>query len=253
MKSLTFAARCLAYTTAATLDVAHRADNEQARATSARRADLLTPLVKAWCSEVAVEVASLGVQVHGGMGYIDEAEISQVYRDARIGPIFEGTNYIQAQDLLGRKVIRDRGDTLAELLSAIESAAVSLPAGEEHALAGLRSGLMEGCSQLRSVTSRLIEAAPAEPDLIGATASYFLQWLGLLAGGWQLALAAVSVQGSPTPGETRRTPAGSASLVRTVIDCSAFYGAHILPRIRTHAAAVTAGARAVTNASIADL
>ena len=66
------------------------------------------PLVKAWCSDVGMEVASLGVQVHGGAGYIDDAEISQVYRDARIGPIFEGTNYIQAQDLLGRKVLRDR-------------------------------------------------------------------------------------------------------------------------------------------------
>ena len=73
------------------------------------RASLLTPIVKAWVSDTAVEVASLGVQIHGGTGYVDDAEISQIYRDARIGPIFEGTNYIQAQDLLGRKIIRDRG------------------------------------------------------------------------------------------------------------------------------------------------
>ena len=86
-------------------------------------ADLLTPIVKAWCSDVAVEVASLGVQVHGGMGFVDDAELSQVYRDARIGPIVEGTHYIQAQDLLGRKVVRDGGVALGELLAEIEKAA----------------------------------------------------------------------------------------------------------------------------------
>jgi Acyl-CoA dehydrogenase, C-terminal domain len=112
-----FAGEGLAYTAAATLDVAHSAKDDERRAAAGRRADLLTPIVKAWCSEVAVEVASLGVQVHGGMGFVDDAEISQVYRDSRIGPIFEGTNYIQAQDLLGRKVIRDKGAALGELLA----------------------------------------------------------------------------------------------------------------------------------------
>src|SRR6185312_187697 len=123
MKALTQAARGLAYTAAATLDVAHSSPDEARRAAAARRADLLTPIVKAWCSEIGVEVASLGVQVHGGMGFIDDAEISQVYRDARIGPLFEGTNYIQAQDLLARKVLRDRGEMLNQLLAEIEQSA----------------------------------------------------------------------------------------------------------------------------------
>ena len=126
MKSLTQAARGLAYTAAATLDVAHSAPDENQRAAANRHADLLTPIVKAWCSDVAVEVASFGVQIHGGMGFVDDAEISQVYRDARIGPIFEGTNYIQAQDLLGRKVIRDNAVVLGELLGEIEKAAEKL-------------------------------------------------------------------------------------------------------------------------------
>jgi alkylation response protein AidB-like acyl-CoA dehydrogenase len=237
MKSLTHAARCLAYTTAATLDMADTGPDATTRAKAARRADLLTPLVKAWCSDVGMEVASLGVQVHGGMGYIDDAEISQVYRDARIGPIFEGTNYIQAQDLLGRKVLRDRGEALGELLTDMERAAHDLPADE--ALAQLRTGLLEGCARLRVAAGRLIEAAPREPELVGATAHHFLQWLGVLAGGWQLALSA----SRPAP----------AALARTVIDCSVFYSAHVLPRIHTHEAAVTFGAGPVTAASISDL
>jgi 3-(methylthio)propanoyl-CoA dehydrogenase len=237
MKSLTHAARCLAYTTAATLDMADTGPDATTRATAARRADLLTPLVKAWCSEVGMEVASLGVQVHGGMGYIDDAEISQVYRDARIGPIFEGTNYIQAQDLLGRKVLPDRGTVLGVLLTDMERAAHDLPADE--ALTQLRTGLLEGCARLRVAAGRLIEAAPREPELVGATAHHFLQWLGVLAGGWQLALSA----SRPAP----------AALARTVIDCSIFYSAHVLPRIHTHEAAVTFGAGPVTAASISDL
>jgi hypothetical protein len=87
------------------------------------------------------------------MGYVDDAEISQVYRDARIGPIFEGTNYIQAQDLLGRKVIRDKGAALGELLADIEMAAEELPAVVAHPLAHLRSGLVDGCGRLRKATA----------------------------------------------------------------------------------------------------
>ncbi len=125
MKALTQAARGLVYTTAATLDVARLAADEATRNAASNRASLLTPVVKAWVSEVGNEVASLGVQVHGGTGYVDDAEISQVYRDSRIGPIFEGTNYIQAQDLLGRKIVRERGATLNALLDDIEAAAAS--------------------------------------------------------------------------------------------------------------------------------
>ncbi|MDB6091337.1 MAG: acyl-CoA dehydrogenase [Gammaproteobacteria bacterium] len=243
MKSLTQAARGLAYTAAATLDVAHLANDDDARRTAAaRRVDLLTPVVKAWCSDVGVEVASLGVQVHGGMGYIDDAEISQVYRDARIGPIFEGTNYIQAQDLLGRKVIRDQGAALNELLAEIEAAAHELPADTAHPLAQLRTVLAQSCTRLRAATHTLIERSAREPDLIGATAHHFLHWLGILAGGWQLALSA------------RRAVAQiDATAARAVVDIAAFYATHVLPRTYTHEAAVRDGVRAVAEASIADL
>jgi hypothetical protein len=279
MKSLTQAARGLAYTAAATLDVAHSANDvarsgndvahsrtaNERQAAAARRADLLTPVVKAWCSDVAVEVASLGVQIHGGMGFVDDAEISQVFRDARIGPIFEGTNYIQAQDLLGRKVIRDKGAALDELLAEIEKAARALPAAIDSGVSApssvstpsgvgtptgaaanpwvnLQLGLIDGCARLRAATADLIANSAHEPDLIGATAHHFLQWLGLLAGGWQLALVA-----------TRAAAESDTAAARATADMAAFYGAHVLPRTLAHEVTVRNGVEAVTKASAADL
>ncbi len=108
--------------------------------------------MKAWVSEIGNEVASLGVQVHGGTGYVDDAEISQVYRDSRIGPIFEGTNYIQAQDLLGRKIIRERAATLNALLDDIEATAGELPA-DIPMLAALRFQV-SNCSRRASRSHR---------------------------------------------------------------------------------------------------
>jgi 3-(methylthio)propanoyl-CoA dehydrogenase len=256
MKSLTQAARGLAYTAAATLDVAHSAEDPKRREEALRRADLLTPVVKAWCSDAAVEVASLGVQVHGGMGFVDDAEISQVYRDARIGPIFEGTNYIQAQDLVGRKIVRDNGKVLWELLAEIESAAraagtagsdVGAAAGtavtdRARPLAHLHSGLLDGCARLRDAAAELIERSAREPELIGATAYNFLQWLGILAGGWQLALSA-----------TRAGAELNENEARAVVDLATFYGAHVMPRASVHEAVVRHGADAVAKAAITDL
>jgi hypothetical protein len=191
------------------------------------------------------------------MGFVDDAEISQVYRDARIGPIFEGTNYIQAQDLLGRKVIRDNAVVLGEFLVQIEKAAQALPGS---AIAGadftgapaqsavpespltLRSGLLDGCARLRAATTELIANSAQQPDLVGATAYHFLQWLGVLAGGWQLALAA-----------TRAATESDTGTARATADMAAFYAAHILPRALAHEATVRNGAAPIATASAADL
>lgn len=232
MKSLLHAARCLTYTAAATVDVAHAAKEPQTRAAAMRRADLLTPVIKAWVSDIGFEIASLGVQVHGGTGYIDDAEISQVFRDARIGSIFEGTNYIQAQDLLGRKIVRDHGAALAELLDDIESTARALPSGAS--LEGLRSALLESCAELRATAARIVAASPADPQLIGTVAYEFLSWLGVLAGGWQWALSAAEAL----------ERSGSAE-AQGIIATASFYAARILPRTRTYAAAIAHGSQPV--------
>jgi alkylation response protein AidB-like acyl-CoA dehydrogenase len=236
MNVLTHAARCLAYCAAAALDLLHAADTPApVRALAQRRLDLLTPLVKAWASDVAVEVSSLGVQVHGGTGYVDDCEASQIYRDARIGPVFEGTNFIQAQDLLGRKILRDAALGFGELLTHIELAAQALPGS-----APLRTGLLSECSSLRGCVQRLLGAGAAQAGLVGSIAYPFLQWLGVVAGGWQWALAAHAA--------TLREADSPAT--RSTLDHAEFYAAHILPRARSFAAVVSGGGDIIGRAQL---
>jgi alkylation response protein AidB-like acyl-CoA dehydrogenase len=241
MKALTLAARGLVYTTAATLDVAELAEDEATRTAAANRASLLTPVVKAWVSDTGAEVASLGVQVHGGAGYIDDAEISQIFRDSRIGPIFEGTNYIQAQDLLGRKIVRERGATLNALLADMDAAVSALPTDDAR-LSGLRAQMLEGSAHLREAVAQIVRDSPSDPELIGSVAYHFLQWVGVLIGGWQWAQYAASALAGKRDAEADAT-----------LNTAAFYAAHILPRIRLHEAIVSAGSRAVASASPASI
>jgi alkylation response protein AidB-like acyl-CoA dehydrogenase len=244
MKTLTHAARCLAYTAAAALDVEERSASTALRASAGRRLGLLTPLAKACCSDIAVEVASLGVQVHGGLGYIDACEASQLYRDARIGPIFEGTNYIQAQDLLLRKVLRDDGAELDELLSVIEQTAQALEGSAAvRELVGLRDPLLGECARLRAASDELRQRLPAEPQLAGCVAYAFLQWLGAVAGGWQWALSALRAL----------EPTCSPELRRPLIDGAKFYAAHVLPRARVAEAIVRSGQAPVLTPQLEDL
>ena len=240
MKCLVQAARGLVYTTAATLDVAEAYEKESSLAagkpkgaSALPRASLLTPIVKAWVSEIAVEVASLGVQIHGGTGFIDDAEISQVYRDARIGPIFEGTNYIQSQDLLGRKILRDGGTTFSALLEDIQSAAARLPA-DNGKLSMLRSEMTANCARLRESVAKLMRDTQSDAELIGSVAHHFLQWLGVIVGGWQWCLYAASATKNPLDADSH-----------AVIDTAAFYAAHVLPRARMHEAIVAGGSAAL--------
>jgi acyl-CoA dehydrogenase len=238
MKALTQAARGLVYFTAATLDVAQLAGDAAVRKAATNRASLLTPIVKAWVSEAGNEVASLGVQVHGGTGYIDDAEISQVYRDSRIGPIFEGTNYIQAQDLLGRKIVRDQAGTLNALLDDIAATANALPA-DVAMLAGLRFQLLTCSKRLREATQDIIHLAVTDVELIGSIAHHYLQWLGVLVGGWQLALGA----------HAALAQAGTDPDARAAIDVAGFYAAHLMPRALMHEMIVRQGSLPIVGAT----
>ncbi|HTV80877.1 MAG TPA: acyl-CoA dehydrogenase [Steroidobacteraceae bacterium] len=236
MNVLTHASRCLAYCAAAVLDLAHAADTDpDTRARAGRRLGVLTPLVKAWASDTAVEVSSLGVQVHGGMGYVDDCEASQIYRDARIGPVFEGTNYIQAQDLLGRKILRDAGAAFEELLAQIEGAARAT-----DPVPALRAALLEECSGLRRFVQQLRDAGPAQAERVGGIAYPFLQWLGVVAGGWQWALAAQTA--------AEDDPGGAAR--RSTLDHAEFYATHIMPRCRSFAAIAAGGGDIVGRARL---
>jgi hypothetical protein len=213
------------------MDLRERSPNPEVREAAGRHADLLTPIAKAWCSEVAVEVSSLGVQIHGGAGYLDDSEISQIYRDARIGPIFEGTNYMQARDLLRRRIIQDGGATLFACLNEIE--VTHSVASNDSRMVAPHKALSRASARIRKWTIKIIERHPQEPELVGVIASTYLRHIGTIIGGWQLLRSALHAE---------RTADISAS---AAIDESLFYAIHILARIRGDDAVFRSGAAVV--------
>lgn len=192
MESLTLAGRGLAYEAAIFLDKAKMNDPA-----SQRRVDLMTPVVKAWCTDNAVEVASLGVQVHGGMGFIEETGVAQYYRDARILPIYEGTNGIQANDLVFRKVIKDDGSALSSWIQDMKRSAAS-------------SATRTGIEALEKAAKIILEKASV-PDDAAWVAVPFLNLVGYVAAGVMLERIA------------------EKDVTKTRI--SAFYNRHLLSRI----------------------
>ena len=233
MRAATEAMRALTYTATAALDVARRHPDAAARAAAQVRVDLLTPVVKAWCTDIAVEVASLGIQVHGGMGYIEETGAAQHLRDARITPIYEGTNGIQANDLVGRKLLRDGGAGMTALID--EMAAPALQLAGDTALAGVGPALADGLARLREATAWLLARGPSEPALAFAGATPYLQLVGTVAGGWLSARAALAA---------RQHANGATDFAAAKAVTARFYAAHILPRAKGLCDAVIGGAEA---------
>jgi len=212
MKAQTQAARALTYYCAGQTDRAGLGD-EGARA----RADLLTPLVKAYGTDVGVEVTSLGVQIHGGMGYVEETGAAQHYRDARISPIYEGTNGIQAADLVGRKLGLEGGAVLRQLLTDIRSQA----AGEASL-----NALAEACE---TVAERLLVAGPDDR----MAASYpFLTMLSVAVSGWLMARQLAALEGF----------AGDPAFARMKTAAARFYLDQIVPEALGLTAAASAPA-----------
>ena len=190
MKSQTEAARALAYYTSAALDAARRHSDQETRRRRQRQVDLLTPVVKAWCTEVGIDVADTGIQVHGGLGYIEESGVPQFLRDARIAAIYEGTNGIQAMDLVGRKVAGDGGQAVRELLAVIAAADADLAAINDADVQAIRRRLARAATDLSSATDWLLDSYPRDPRRVAAGAVYYLRLLGNVASGWLMATAA---------------------------------------------------------------
>jgi acyl-CoA dehydrogenase len=244
MKSLTIAARGLAYSVAGSLDAARYAPDEAARRAAAERAELLTPVVKAWCTDVAVEVASLGCQLLGGMGFTEDAGAAQCYRDVRIMPIYEGTNAIQAQDLLGRKVLKDGGRVLGALLAEMRAAADELAGTDEGRGSALGAGLTAAVDEIGRATRAIASGAAGDPDLVGSVAVHYLALVGYACGAWQYARALAARPGAVARGEL---PAAAG---RGLADAAAFYAAQLLPRTRLCADLVAGGSAPVVSADL---
>ncbi|AMD01593.1 acyl-CoA dehydrogenase [Halomonas chromatireducens] len=200
MRARTDALRALALYCAAQLDVArHGGDGE--REVAQARADVLIPVVKAFSTDQAVDIASMGVQVHGGMGFIEETGAAQLLRDARIAPIYEGTNGIQALDLAGRKLQRDGGAALAGLIEEVEATASELR--EDGELAALGESLAAGAADLEAAMQRVLEQGSDSelgPDAIQAYATPFLSLAGHVLCAWQMGRAALKARAAQAAG-----------------------------------------------------
>src|SRR5829696_5965809 len=190
MRAYVEALRCLAYLNAESLDLAKAHPDQAVRTTCQELADLLTPITKAWGTDLGVELTSLAVQVHGGMGYIEETGVAQYYRDARIAPIYEGTNGIQAMDLVGRKLPMRGGGAMSDFLAGIAGTADEL-AGSGDDLAAIGKRLADAHATLKQTTDWLM-AGLADPNIALAGATPYVRMCGMVTGGWLLARSALA-------------------------------------------------------------
>jgi alkylation response protein AidB-like acyl-CoA dehydrogenase len=221
MRSLTEASRALAYVAASYCDVAHRHPDETTRAKHQAIYEYLVPIVKGWSTELSVDVASLGVQVHGGMGFIEETGAAQYYRDARILPIYEGTTAIQANDLIGRKTLRDGGKVAKELLAGIAETVEALGAQPGAAFASMKTQLAQGQRALAGVVDFVVANAKGDPNAVFAGSVPYLKLAGIVLGGWQMARAQLACAA-----RRDEDPAFHDAKIAT----ARFYAEHVLPQ-----------------------
>jgi len=215
MKARIEAARALCYHAAVEADLGHWGDDPEEKAWSKRREDLLIPIAKAWSTDMGVEVASMGIQVHGGMGFVEETGAAQHYRDARIAPIYEGTNGIQAIDLVGRKLVRDGGKAMGELIEDIRQTVEDLDTSSNPDLPELAARLKPACDALEDASAWLLKAS--DDDRLAA-ATPFLKLAGDVTGGWLMCIGAVAAQRMLKDGENEPYARSKISLARVYAD-----------------------------------
>jgi len=236
MKALSEAMRGVIYYTAGQLDRAKSAPEEDDRARSQTRLELMTPIAKAWCTDRGVEVASLGIQVHGGMGFVEPTGAAQHFRDARINPIYEGTNGIQALDLATRKLSRDGGAAARELIAEIAASDEALQRSPDPDLKAIGGALGEARFILDAATDWLVGTLGADTAKAAAVATPYLELFGTVAGGWMLGREALAARA--------RLEAGGddASFLAAKVKTARFYSDNLLPRAAAEAAMVMTGA-----------
>ena len=235
MRASTEAARALTYYAAGAADRARHEPDPAKRETAQARLDLLTPVVKAWCTDIGVEIASTGIQVHGGMGFIEETGAAQYLRDARITPIYEGTNGIQAADLVGRKLARDQGKALRALLADMRDCATRLSAMKDADFSAIRTRLFQGIDAADQAGRALIDAYAKDPGQALAGSKPFLNLLGTVTAGWLLAEGALAA--------SRRLKAreGDGDFLKAKIATTRFFAEHNLAPAPGLLPAVTGG------------
>jgi alkylation response protein AidB-like acyl-CoA dehydrogenase len=234
MRALTEGARSLGYVAAAAFDLAHASPEAEVRRANQSLYEFLVPIVKGFSTEMSLEVASLGVQVHGGMGFIEETGAAQYYRDARILTIYEGTTAIQANDLIGRKTMRDGGRTAMAIIGRVRETVAALP--EDGDLGAIRSRLAEGADALETAVAWFIAHGQGDPRAVYAGSVPFLMLGGTVLAGWQLARAALRAA------ELLARGSADAAFLQAKIGTARFYADHLLTRASGYRAAIVDGA-----------
>lgn len=237
MKSATEAMRALCYVTSASLDYMHHAPDESQRKHHGERFALLTPVVKGWCTELAQEVTYLGVQVHGGMGYVEETGAAQHYRDARITTIYEGTTGIQALDLVGRKVIRDNGRAMNGLIEEMAQVEQALSAIDDPRIKKIQQPFHNALDSLKQATAWLLKNYSSDVHAAGAVAYNFLMLMGVVCGGWQMARAALVAR--------TKLGEGDKQFLQAKLISAQFYAEHYLPRAAALSETILTGAASI--------
>ena len=217
------AMRALALYTALQLDLARAEDDKTRRAAALQRGELLIPIVKGWCTDQASELASLAVQVHGGMGFIEETGVAQTLRDVRITSIYEGTTGIQANDLIGRKLGRDRGAAMTALLSVTMRELNDLR-GSDATIRSVRNATIEALTMLRDATEVLRQQFTDTPARAYAVAVPYLYLCGRVLGGAMMARSAAIAAARLAAG------AGDENFYRAKLQTARFYAEHLLPQ-----------------------
>ncbi len=222
MKSQTEAMRALAYVVAAAMDFASKINNPGEQKKHQAFVDLMIPVVKGWSTETGIDVASLGVQVHGGMGFIEETGAAQHLRDARITTIYEGTTGIQAMDLVGRKIAREGGATAKAFVSELKRLDAELAKSKNPDIQALRGTLAAGAAAVSDCIDFIVANAGKDIQGVFAGAVPFLKLMGIVAGGWQMARAALI-------SEQKLTSKASDNLFyEAKIITARFYADHVL-------------------------
>ena len=241
MKSQTEAMRALAYTTAAAMDFAHKSENPAERKRHQAYVDLMIPVVKGWSTETGIEIASLGVQVHGGMGFVEETGAAQYLRDARITTIYEGTTGIQAMDLVGRKIAREGGETAKQWLAELKRFEAELARSKHPDVQSFKNQFAPGAQAVADCVEFIVASSAKDPRPAFAGAVPFLKLMGIVAGGWQMGRAALAAE--------RALQSGDRSFLEAKIATARFYADHVLvqaPALRNTVVNGAAGVMALS-------
>ena len=238
MRAYTEAMRAVAFVTAAAMDNARRHPDPDIRKRHQAFVDLMIPIVKGWSTETAQEVTYLGVQVHGGMGFIEETGAAQHYRDARIITIYEGTTGIQANDLIGRKTARDGGATARAVADDIDRVAARLASHRDASLQAIGLRLAAATAALQSAIDWVIPTYGSNVRIAHAAAVPYLKLWGLVCGGWQLGRGALAASERLVSGD------GDTEFLRAKVATARFYAEALLPQAEALAQSITGGSDA---------